>query len=568
MSKAPVENEAIVESKFKPYDASQEPIFPPELTLKSDLMHKQPLLFKGPQMAWFRPVSLAELLRLKETYPEAKLVVGNSELGVEMKFKKMAYPVMIQPNRVPELSRINITEEGIVAGASVTWSSLEDVIMSLPKSHKTKVFEQITQMLRWFAGKQIRNVGSIGGNIMTGNCCNLVIKKQNVTVHFLGSPISDLNPIFMAANCTLTLASKDKTRQVKFDHGFYTGYRQTILEPNEILVDITIPFTNPNERFVAFKQARRRDDDIAIVNGAFYYSLDKKTSKIDQARMAFGGLSFVTKMAPQTCDYLLGKEWSQPTFEGAMEILLQEFPLPPDVPGSMVRYRQTLALSLFFKSYLSLSEASQLDPKEVSAAQVFHKDPLRGSQLFEIIPETQKDHDPLRRPLKHSSADKQATGEAIYVDDIPRMQDELYLGFVMSKKAHAKLIDIDATEALKDEGVVNFFCHRDIDPKNNVYRMIYETDEWLFAQDEVLCVGQIIGVIVASTQQQALAAADKVKVTYQDLEAIVTIDEAIEKQSFLPLFGPRIKASEDIEHDLEQCDSILESETNFETFQI
>ena len=93
-------------------------------------------------------------------------------------------------------------------------------------------------LFRWFAGKQIRNVGSIGGNIITG------------------SPISDLNPIFMASGCKLTLASKHKKRTVDFDQNFYTGYRKSILEPNEILVSISIPFTRQNEHFVAFKQVR------------------------------------------------------------------------------------------------------------------------------------------------------------------------------------------------------------------------------------------------------------------------------------------------------------------------
>ena len=158
---------------------------------------------------------------------------------------------------------------------------------------------------RWFAGKQIRNVGSIGGNIITG------------------SPISDLNPIFMASNSTLTLASKNKkTRTVKFDHNVYTGYRKNILEPNEILVSITIPFTQKNERFVAFKQARRRDDDIAIVNGAFHYTLDENKT-ILKARMAFGGLSFLTKMALNTAQHLKNKPWSQQTFETAMDVLVK-----------------------------------------------------------------------------------------------------------------------------------------------------------------------------------------------------------------------------------------------------
>ena len=291
-------------SPYKPFDASQEPIFPPELRLRSNIFHGQPLVFRGETMSWFRPTTLSELLRLKDTYPDAKLVVGNTELGIEMKFKKMAYPTMIQPNRVHELNSIKITDEGIQAGASVTLSALEQTILDMGSSTKTRIFDQIVQMLRWFAGKQIRNVGSLGGNIITG------------------SPISDMNPIFMAANCTLTLASKDKTRTVKLDQNFYTGYRKTTLDPNEILLNITIPFTRENEHFVAFKQAKRRDDDIAIVNGAFYYSLDKQQT-ILEPRMAFGGLSFVTKMALKTADFLRGKTWSSEIFEEAMDVLLE-----------------------------------------------------------------------------------------------------------------------------------------------------------------------------------------------------------------------------------------------------
>ena len=301
---AVVPTETEQDSPYRPFDSSQEPIFPPELIMRSGKFRNQNLVFRSENMTWFCPTSLDELLRLKSDYPDAKLVVGNTELGVEMKFKKMAYPTMIQSTKVPELNRINITEEGVCAGASVTLSSLENTLLDMGSNQKTKIYDQIIQMLRWFAGKQIRNVGSIGGNIITG------------------SPISDMNPIFMASNCTLTLASTDKTRVVKLDQSFYTGYRKTILEPDEILLNITIPFTEMNEEFIAFKQARRRDDDIAIVNGAFYYKLNENKTIAD-ARMAFGGLSFVTKMAQNTAHFLRGKPWSQQTFEEAMDILLE-----------------------------------------------------------------------------------------------------------------------------------------------------------------------------------------------------------------------------------------------------
>ena len=87
-------------SQFCPYDPSQEPIFPPELRLDPKTFSTQSLVFKSELMLWLRPTSLKDLLHLKLKYPEAKIVVGNTELGVEIKFKKCHYPVMIQPTKV------------------------------------------------------------------------------------------------------------------------------------------------------------------------------------------------------------------------------------------------------------------------------------------------------------------------------------------------------------------------------------------------------------------------------------------------------------------------------------
>ena len=82
------------------------------------------------------------------------------------------------------MTRPTFEADGVKFGAAMTLSEIEKIcvaqIQTLPK-HKTRVMVEIVEMMRWFAGKQIRNVAAVGGNIMTG------------------SPISDLNPIFMAA---------------------------------------------------------------------------------------------------------------------------------------------------------------------------------------------------------------------------------------------------------------------------------------------------------------------------------------------------------------------------------
>ena len=499
-------------------DSNQELIFPPELKCKASFWNQQNLIFGNGSsssslttMTWYRPTVFKELLRLKTLHPAAKIVVGNTELGIEMKFKKQSYPVMIQPNQISQLTQMKMTNEGLIVGAAVTLSALENqleaIVAKYPK-HATQTYQQIIEMLRWFAGKQIRNVGSIGGNIITG------------------SPISDLNPILMASKCSLTLARLDNmggkvhSRQVALDHAFYSGYRTTILEKDEILANVMIPFNQEGEHFVAFKQARRRDDDIAIVNGAFYFRVDNNV--VMSSRMAYGGLAATTRMALKTSNFLQGKTWCPETFDQAMRVLLEDFPLPPNVPGAMVRYRQTLALSLLLKSFLFLSSNHlyPLPSSDLSAATTFHKNPLQGSQLFDI---KSSEVDPLRKPLKHNTADKQSSGEAIYVDDIPRIKGELYMDFVLSTKAHANILEIDESQALQIPGVAAFYCHKDIDADCNQYTMVLEPDEVLFAQGTVLCVGQVIGVILAETPEIAAQAVDLVHVSYEDLETVITI---------------------------------------------
>ena len=113
-------------------------------------------------------------------------------------------------------------------------------------------------------------------------------------------------------------------------------------QPDEVLVSLTIPFTSPSQHFVAYKQSKRRDDDIAIVNSAFW--LDLQAGAVKQIRIAFGGVAPVTKLALETCSALKGEQWSRDLVDKAAGALLLEFPLPPDVPGAMVRYRQSLIL--------------------------------------------------------------------------------------------------------------------------------------------------------------------------------------------------------------------------------
>ncbi|XP_042311337.1 LOW QUALITY PROTEIN: xanthine dehydrogenase/oxidase [Sceloporus undulatus] len=538
-------------SEFQPLDPTQEPIFPPELLTHNNKPREQ-LCFKGDRVMWFQPSTLKELVSLKAQYPSAKLVVGNTEVGIEMRLKNMLYPVIIAPTWIPEMNSVQHTEEGISFGASCTLSHIEEVlrkaVAQLP-SYKTEVFQAVLEQLRWFAGPQIRNVAALGGNIMTA------------------SPISDLNPVFMASGSKLTLISNEGSRTIKMDETFFTGYRKTVLKPQEILLSVEIPFSRKGEYFSAFKQASRREDDIAIVTCGMRVLFQEGTNHVQEIKLSYGGMAPTTVLAGKTCQELIGREWKEDILQEACHMLASEMNLSPSAPGGMVDFRRTLVLSFFFKFYLTVLQKLNIElngnnnlgemvpPRYASATELFHKDPVDNVQLFQEVPPGQTIEDTVGRPLMHLSAAKQASGEAVYCDDIPHYENELYLTLVTSTKAHAKILSVDTTEAQNVPGFVCFISEKDV-PGSNVTGIA--NDETIFAKDTVTCVGHIIGGILADTQEHSRRAARAVKITYEDLTPIVTIEEAIEKQSFFNWVRKIEKGN--IQKGFEEADHILEGE--------
>jgi len=301
------------------YSSGQEPIFPPELQLSSEL-ENQYLVFRGANVTWYRPTKLDQLLQLKSYFPNAKIVVGNTEVALEMKFKHCDYTVLIHPTLIPEILVIERTPNSLNLGGAVTLSQFQSILQLDVKElaeTQSRTSAALLEMLHWFAGKQIRNVASVAGNIMTG------------------SPISDLNPLFMASGCTLTLQSRSLgIRKVKMDEHFFTGYRRNIVAPDEVLIKIEIPRTQADEYIIGYKQSRRREDDIAIVNAGLRVLFHPGTSKVKDATIVFGGMAPVTVMAIKTMEKLMDRNWEDPSLvENVCSWILDEIPLEPSVPG-------------------------------------------------------------------------------------------------------------------------------------------------------------------------------------------------------------------------------------------
>jgi len=502
---------------FIEYHPDTELIFPPSLT-KHEM---KPLAFGNKRKRWFRPVTLKQLLQIKSVYPSAKIIGGSTEAQIEIKFKGMQYTVCVFVGDVAELRQCSFKEDYLEIGGNIVLSDLQDICLKAIEHYgpiRGQPFAAIHKQIRYFAGKQIRNVGTPAGTLATA------------------SPISDLNPVFVASNSILVAKSLDKTIEITMSE-FFSGYRTTALPPNAIIASIRIPVASEKgDYFRAYKQAKRKDDDIAIVNAALRVSLDDAYT-VTSVNLVYGGMAAMTVTAKGAVTYLLGKKWTDPaTLEGTMNALEQDFGLRFGVPGGMATYRKSLAFGFFYRFYHEV--LAELDAKDQS----FDTDAT--GEIERGVSSGKRDHDAaqayeqriLGKAEPHLAALKQCTGEAQYTDDIPVQKNELYGVMVLSAKPHAKLLYVDPTPALDLPGVVDWVDHNDLpNPEANRWGAP-NCDEVFFAVDEVFTAGQPIGMILADSAKHAEAGARAVKVEYEDLPAIFTIEEAIVKESYFTHF--------------------------------
>ena len=338
---------------------------------------------------------------------------------------------------------------------------------------------------------------------------------------------------------------------------FFTAYRKVLMEDNEILKSIFVPFTVENEFFHAYKQARRRDDDIAIVTSGIRVRLepDGGEHKIQEIAFGYGGMAPTTVFCPQTEEQLVGKVWNEDLLPLAYEFLEKDLPLSDNAPGGMIQFRRTLTTSFFYKFFLRVTNQlypDKISAKEKSAIPDFHRDVSHGIQVYQ----TNESVAPITLPIVHAGAHKQVTGEALYTDDMTR-ENAVHGAFVCSTKAHARIVSIDASDALEYRGVVGFFTGKDI-PGANELGPVIRDEEPLFPVDVVTAMNQPIGIIVADTQENACEAALLVRVVYEELPVNITIEGAIETESYYdPIIGI---VDGDVEKALEQCDHVISGE--------
>lgn len=216
-----------------------------------------------PGFEYHRPRSLPEAIDALEK-PGAKLIAGGTDLIPRLKKGLLKLSSVVDISRLSELARIEADSEFLHIGPLATHSQLA----------KSKVIKEFAPVLSesalTMAGPQIRNMGTIGGNI-----CN-------------ASPAGDLLPGLLVLNAVFKLASRKGERKIPANE-FFTGPGETVLQPWELLTDILIPLPQPeNSAAVYFKLGRRNAMEIAQVGVACWMRFN---GRIEEVRLALGAVA-------------------------------------------------------------------------------------------------------------------------------------------------------------------------------------------------------------------------------------------------------------------------------------
>ncbi len=274
----------------------------------------------GSDGEFVRPADLGQTLRLLADRPDATLVAGATDWGVDVNLHGRRNPLVVAIDRLPELRALQMGEDWIELGAALTLSEIEQRCAG-----QVPLLDDIFPQ---FASRLIRNQATLGGNLGTA------------------SPIGDTIPALLALDAAVALTSVDGEREVALAD-YFTDYRRTVRRPDELIRSVRIPL--PLAQLTAFhKVAKRRFDDISSV--AAGYAVDVADGVVTRARIGLGGVAATPLRASETEAALQNKPWTEATVREAAEILGREG-TPMDDQRASSAYRAAMLTQSLLKFY-------------------------------------------------------------------------------------------------------------------------------------------------------------------------------------------------------------------------
>src|SRR5690554_2442393 len=282
------------------------------------------------------PASLDDFAEVYATNPGATIVNGSTDVGLWVtKFMRAIGPVIFI-NHLQELKRIVETDDAVSFLAGVSYSEALPVIASR--------FPELGELWNRIAGEQVRNMGTIGGNIANG------------------SPIGDTPPPFIALGARLTLRNGAARREIALED-YFLAYGKQDRQPGEFVESVTVPTLPEGERFATYKISKRREEDISALCGAFRISVTDGV--VDSARIAFGGMAATPKRAAAVEAMLVGQPWTQSTIDAAVAAFAEDYQPISDMRAS-ADYRLLSAQNLLKRFFLETTGHGQRLRREVA----------------------------------------------------------------------------------------------------------------------------------------------------------------------------------------------------------
>jgi len=268
---------------------------------------------------WFAPRSCAVLAELLVAHPDARMVAGATDVGLWVTKGLRTIETLIFLGDIDELRAIEEASDGVRLAAGVRYADAHAAC--------TRLHPDLGELIRRFGGLQVRNAGTVGGNIANG------------------SPIGDGPPALIALGAELTLRSTVGRRTMPLE-AYFLDYGKQDRRPWEFVESIWIPRPGADDIVHISKLSRRFDSDISAVCGAFHLTVVDR--RITAARVAFGGMAATPRRAPACEAALVGQPFTLETMERAAKALRADYAPLNDVRGTAA-YRLDAAANLMLR---------------------------------------------------------------------------------------------------------------------------------------------------------------------------------------------------------------------------
>ena len=284
-------------------------------------IHSKSIIIENKNKKYFAPKTINELRTVIQKNPDSDFLSGGTDLSLKVTKDRQEIKKIINLNNIKELNFIKIKNNEIIFGSTTPLIQVEKFIL--------KYYPDFNNILRRYGSVQIRNVGTIGGNIATA------------------SPIGDTLPLLLSLNAKIIIQTKKGNKQILLNN-FFIKYRKTKLKKGEFIKSIIIPIYK-NHNFKAYKISKRFDDDISSVCASF--NLKIKDQRIQDVAIAYGGMAEIPKRAKNCENFLKNSKFSEDIFEKAKDLLKRDFNPISDMRASK-QYRLEVAENLLIKFFI------------------------------------------------------------------------------------------------------------------------------------------------------------------------------------------------------------------------